>query len=122
MAYTPATAETLKARFPVFADVEDDTITAALTRARRIVTSKWIEDDRQEGEHLLAAHDMTLDGLGATRDAQLQGFRRLKLGSLELERESNAGGGSTTYNLTTFGQRFRDLLRRNHPPVIAIGE
>jgi len=121
MAYTAATAATFKARFPVFVDVDDAIITSALDRARLVVDDSWIEAYRQEAEHLHAAHELTLDGLGATRDAQLQGFRRLKLGSLELERESGSSSTSTTYALTTYGQRFRDLLQRNHPGVLALG-
>lgn len=121
MAYAAATPETFRARFPAFADVADAIITNALERARRVVDATWIEGDRQEAEHLHAAHELTLDGHGATREAQLQGFRRLKLGSLELERETGASGARSTYAMTTFGQRFRDLLARSHPGIIAIG-
>ncbi|WP_300396423.1 DUF4054 domain-containing protein [Henriciella sp.] len=121
MAYTPADATTFKARFPAFAAVDDDVITAALGRARRVVDSSWLADDRQEAESLYAAHDLTMDGLGATREAQLQGFHRLKLGSLELERESGGSGASSTYNLTTYGKRFLAILKRNVPGVVALG-
>lgn len=122
MAYTPADAESFKTRFPAFAAVDDDVIEAALVRARRIVDSTWLADDRQEAEQLAVAHDLTMDGLGATREAQLQGFRRLKLGSLELERETGGGSASSsTYNLTTYGKRFLTILKRNVPGVVALG-
>ncbi|RIJ15952.1 DUF4054 domain-containing protein [Henriciella mobilis] len=121
MAYTAADATTFKARFPAFDAVDDAVINAALVRARRVVDATWLADDRQEAESLHAAHEMTLDGLGATREAQLQGFRRLKLGSLELERESGQSGSSSTYNLTTYGQRFLAILKRNVPGVVALG-
>ncbi|WP_084398281.1 DUF4054 domain-containing protein [Henriciella aquimarina] len=121
MAYTPADADTFKARFPAFATVDDAVIEDALDRARRVVDSSWMADDRQEAESLHAAHELTMDGLGATREAQLQGFRRLKLGSLELERESSGSASSSTYNLTTYGKRFLAILKRNHPAVIALG-
>lgn len=121
MAYEPATASAVKARFPAFAAVADALIEAALTQARRMVDETWLEDDRQPAEMLHAAHEMTLDGLGATREAQLQGFKRLKLGSLELERDTSAGASGSTYGLTTYGQRFMDLLRRNKPAIIALG-
>ena len=119
MAYTPATAETFKTRFPAFASVDDAVITSALTRARRVVGEGWFEDDRQEAESLLAAHELTMDGLGATREAQLQGFSRLKLGSLELEREAT-GASVSACDATTFGKRFRQIMRRNVPPIIAL--
>lgn len=120
MAYTAATSETFKARFPAFADVDDAVIDSALDRARLVVDDSWIESDRQEAENLAAAHELTMDGLGATREAQLQGFRRLKLGSLELERESGAASSTSTYNLTTYGQRFRQILKRSKPAVVAL--
>lgn len=121
MPYTAATPETFRSRFPAFAQLSDALVTGALTRARRIVDETWCEDDRQEAEHLLAAHELTLDGHGATREAQLQGFKRLKLGSLELEREAGAASVSGTYGLTSFGQRFLDLLRVNKPAILVIG-
>lgn len=122
MAYTPADATSFKARFPAFDAVDDNIVEDALDRARRVVDSSWLEGDRQEAESLHAAHELTMDGLGATREAQLQGFRRLKLGSLELERETGGGSASSsTYNLTTYGQRFRAILRRNVPGVVALG-
>lgn len=120
MAYTAATAASFKVRFPAFVAVDDALITSALDRARLTVDSTWIEADRQEAENLHAAHELTLDGQGATREAQLQGFRRLKLGSLELEREAGADAAGI-YALTTFGQRFLALLKRSQPGVIAIG-
>lgn len=121
MAYVPATATLVKARFPAFAAVDDAVIEAALTEARRMVDATWLEDDRQTAEMLHAAHGLTLDGQGATREAQLQGFKRLKLGSLELEREAGAGASGSTFALTSFGQRFLDLLKRNHPAIVALG-
>ena len=119
MAYTPATAATFKARFPAFAAVADATIESALTRSRRRVDHTWMEDDRAEAEMLWAAHDMTVDGLGDTRDAQLAGFERLKLGSLELERDGS--GASTGFESTSYGRRFMELMRMNHVGIIALG-
>ncbi|MEP0316756.1 MAG: DUF4054 domain-containing protein [Hyphomonas sp.] len=121
MAYTAATATTLKARFPAFADVTDAVIEAALVRARRVVDDSWLADDRQEAEHLHAAHEMTMEGLGSTNEAQLAGFKKLKLGTLELERDTSTANYDAPYGQTTFGQRFRDILRRNHPGILAIG-
>jgi hypothetical protein len=119
VAYSAPDADALKARFPAFADVADATLEAALVRARRHVDDTWIEDDRAEAEMLYAAHDMTLDGLGATREAQLAGFKRLKLDTLELERQASAGDPGTLKS-TSYGVRFAELRRRSHPGVKAI--
>ncbi len=118
MAYTAYTATTFKTRFPAFADGADSVIEGALTRARRVVTDKWLADDRAEGEALYAAHEMTLDGLGTNREAQLAGFKRLKLGSLELERDTATSGQG--YKSTTYGQRFIQIMRRNNPGVMVV--
>ncbi|WP_022697922.1 DUF4054 domain-containing protein [Euryhalocaulis caribicus] len=116
MAYVQPDAAAFQVRFPSFASVDGAVITAALSRARRTVDDSWLEDDRAEAEMLHAAHDLTLEGIGATREAQLAGFKRLKLGSLELERQ--AGDGSTSaFASTTYGQKFLALMRRSVPAV-----
>lgn len=119
MAYSAPAASDLKTRFPAFSAVADAMVEAALVRARRYVDDSWIENDRAEAEMLYAAHDMTLDGIGATREAQLSGFKRLKLDTLELDRGANdSQPGELTS--TTYGQRFADLRRRSHPGIKAI--
>lgn len=123
MAYTPADATSFQARFPAFADVDDNIIEDALDRARRVVDSTWLADDRQEAESLHAAHELTMDGLGETREVQLQGFDSLKLGSLSLSLKDNKhiGPNSSGYAETSFGRRFLSILKRNKPGVIALG-
>ena len=119
MAYTVPTAANLKARFPAFAAVPDQTVTAAIERAQRQVDQSWTEGDYGEGIMLYAAHDMTLDGLGTGADAQanaqgLSGFRSIRSGSLSLERASGAGSGdSAGIESTSYGQRFARLRRQN---------
>ncbi|WP_270374976.1 DUF4054 domain-containing protein [Marinicauda sp. Alg238-R41] len=119
MAYTQPDAAAFKARFPAFAAVDDAVITSAMARARRFVDDSWIEDDRAEAELLRCAHDLTMDGIGATREAQLSGFKKLKLDTLELEREANSAAPGSLKS-TTYGARFHELLKRSHPGVKAI--
>ena len=118
MAYVQPDADTLQTRFPAFAAVSDSVIEAALVRARRVVDDSWMADDRAEAEMLHAAHEMVMEGLGTNREAQLAGFKRLKLGSLELERDT--GATTTGFNATTYGQRFRQILKRNKPGIMVI--
>ena len=45
MAYTVPTTTDLKARFPAFASVDDDVVTAALNDAARMVDESWINQE-----------------------------------------------------------------------------
>ena len=123
MSYTAATASTLKARFPAFRGVEDGVIESALTRARRMVDSTWLSDDRAEGEMLHAAHELTMDGHGSGAEAQAGasgtlGFKSMKSGSLSLERFDSANG--SLFDKTTYGKRFHALMKRNAPAVKSV--
>jgi hypothetical protein len=129
MAYTPATAATLKAAFPRFDDVDDATVEYWIVRAQRSVDATWTEDDRQMGEMLLAAHLMTLNGLGtgveATVAAQGMGdFKSVRSGSFSLDRGDAGNSASAgTIESTSYGRQFAALARQNvgGPRVMATG-
>lgn len=112
MAYDVPTAAALKARYPVFSAVDDAVVNAAIVDAQSMVDSSWIEADYQPALMLYAAHLMTSDGIGATTEAQLAGFKSLQVGSLSLTRSDNAGAAGELTS-TTFGTRFLTYLRRN---------
>lgn len=130
MAYVDATAADLKAAFPRFADVEDATVEFWLVRARRSVDQSWTEGDYTFAQELLAAHYMTLEGLGAGTEAELnaQGlgdFTSVKSGSFSFTRK----GGSDSVKAgslgsTTYGQRWAALAKANKggPRVSPSGE
>ena len=119
MSYSQPSASEMKARFPAFSGVDDAVLDAALVRARQHVDASWIESDRVEAELLYAAHDLTLDGIGETREAQLTGFKSLKLDTLQLVRQdTDAEPGSL--KSTSFGARFVALRKRSFPGVSAV--
>jgi len=120
MAYTAPSAADLKARFPAFSAVDDTVVDSALGEAARKVDETWTEADFAQARMYYAAHVMTLDGLGTSREAKLLGFKRIKVGSLELER---GGDGSVAGDLasTTYGKRFLDLVRCNFGGGITAG-
>lgn len=119
MAFTDATADDLKTAFPRFAAVADETVEYWLTRARRSVDETWTEDDYAMGQMLLAAHLMTLNGLGtgveATVAAQGMGdFKSVKSGSFSLDRGETGGGAAAgTLASTSYGRQFAALARVN---------
>jgi hypothetical protein len=126
MAYVDATAADLKAAFPRFDAVPDPTVEFWLTQARRSVDQSWTEGDYAMGQMLLAAHLMTLEGLGTGAEAEAaangaSGFKTIRSGSLTLERfDKGSASGSTG---TSYGDRFAALARLNvgGPRVAATG-
>lgn len=128
MAWTAPTPAELKARFPAFASVDDAVVQSALNEAGMQVDDSWVsEADFRLGINLMAAHILTLDGLGTGAEAESAaagalGFKTMKSGGLTLERFSAAdnGAGGDVLSLTTYGRRFLDLLKRNIPAVMVV--
>lgn len=125
MPFTAPTVETFKARFPRFASVDNAVVQTALDEAAGRVDETWIEGDFTMARMLYAAHVLTLDGHGSGAESVAaaegaSGFRRMRSGSLDLERFSTISGGSTEAGVldsTSYGRRFRELLRRSFPGV-----
>lgn len=129
MAYTDPSADDLQAAFPRFAAVADETVEFWLERARRHVDQSWTEGDYAMGQMLMAAHLMTLNGLGtgAESEAAAAGageFKTIRSGALTLERFDSASGGEQgAFGSTSYGRQFEALARLNvgGPRVTATG-
>lgn len=119
MAYTQPDAAALKARFPRFDQVADATIEIYLTDARRNVDASWCEDDRALSEMLLAAHNLTLEGLGSGTESELAAeglgdLKSLRSGSLQFTKsDASMDAAAGTYGSTTYGRRYLQLLKSN---------
>jgi hypothetical protein len=118
--YTPPTAANLVALYPEFATVPATTIESYLARAARSVDTSWTEGDFGYGRMALAAHLMTINGIGSTAEAAsvVDGsgqFRSMGIGSLRLERFDPARSSSVSANFasTRYGREFARLLRVN---------
>ena len=109
--------------FAAFCDVSDQHAEQALGRGLDYVSQDWVcESDYQMGQMLSAAHLLTLAGLGTGAEASLAqegllGFTSIKSGGLTVSRQATGarsnGSGGEDLNLTTYGQRYLALLRRN---------
>lgn len=116
---TPATPAELQALFPAFAAVDTSAVQAWIDRAARVVTDAWIEADQKHGQMLLAAHYMTLNGLGSGAEASVAaqgmgGFKSMRSGSLSLDRgDAAARVHMGEYGETQYGRQFWPLLRAN---------
>lgn len=113
MSYVVPAPADLRARFPAFAAVPDDAVQGALDEAARRVDTTWPEADYRTGRLLYAAHVLTMDGLGSGTETQLMGFRRIKVSSLELEREPGPTATAESLTSTSYGRRFLELARLN---------
>lgn len=123
MAWTAPTAADLKARFPAFAAVGDVAIAAALAEAEGRVDGSWSDALRTAGALYYAAHVLTLDGLGTSTEAQLAGFRRLRIGSLELESAASSATSANAADLlrsTSYGRRFAAIAGQVSGPGILV--
>jgi hypothetical protein len=118
MPYTIPTAAEFKTLYPTFAAVADATVDAKIAEASLSVDTSWIEADYQSAMMLLAAHNMTMDGLGTSTEGSLLGFKSLTVGPLSLTMQDSGARGSI--GSTSYGQRYLKLLRRSHPPVLAL--
>ena len=125
MPYIIPAAADLVARFPGFAAVAPAVVASALGEAQSRVDTTWLPEDFTIAIMLLAAHTMTLDGLGtgaeaASAAAGTLGYTSLRAGSLSLDRRRPGEKTQDTSLLseTTYGRRFLALLKVNQPAVL----
>lgn len=127
MPYETPTPADLKTRFPAFAGVADAAITMALGEAQGRVDRSWPERDYQPALLLYTAHILTLDGQGVGTEAEMaragaMGFQSMRSGSLSLDRGAAAvsSGAGAELDQTSYGRRFREMVRRNFPAVLVV--
>jgi hypothetical protein len=108
----------LQARYPAFTAIDAGVIQYWLTDAERFVTNAWSEGDYATGLMALAAHNMTLAGLGTDAESLASipaGITRMKSGTLELGFTNDAANARLNGDLSAsrYGQEYEALLRRN---------
>lgn len=130
MAWDPPTTNDFKNRFPTFRGAEDELVQAILDEAVAEVGPGWIERDRTPGVLHLAAHRLALQGYGVQNPggggAALTGaIKSRTVGDVRTEFASPSGTTSvgsslSQYQMTEFGKRYAELLRRNFPAVAVV--
>lgn len=127
MAYTAPTPADLKARYPAFAAVDDETIQYWLTDAERFVDESWLEADYAPALMAVAAHHMADAGLGAqSGSASLPaGVTRFRSGQMDVTVSDSAASASAKggFGSTRYGREYQAMLRRNFggPRAIVAG-
>ena len=119
MAFTAPAKATFTGVFPAFTAVSDEAYTFWSARAARIVDpiQSCLADDAKLACMLATAHYLTQQGIGTGTDAQMaaqgaSGFKRIKSGSLELEKADNAAvSGMGDWGTTSFGVQLYPLLK-----------
>ena len=118
MAYVAPNKATFVALFPAFSAVEDAAYDFWAARAGRVVDPMvgCLGEDVDLAAMLITAHYLTLQGIGTGAEAQsaaggTSGFKRVKSGSLELERADASGSGAGEWAATSYGLRAWPMMR-----------
>lgn len=119
MAYIPPDHATFIGIFPALAAVTEDQY--AFWSAQAVLITEPIEgclDARMDlATMLVTAHLLTLQGIGTGAEAEMasQGagsFKRIKSGTLELERgDASSGGEGGLYATTDYGRQVWPMLK-----------
>lgn len=122
MAWAVPTPDDLVLRFPAFQGVDTDVAQTALDEAALRVDDTWVsEGNFRLGYMLYAAHVLTMDGHGTGGEAEtIKGVRRFKSGTFEVEQTADAAGANGVLSSTSYGRRFLELVRLNHPAVAIV--
>lgn len=108
----------LVTRYPAFADVSYDTIAVHINDALGGVDTSWMAADYAPAIMALAAHNMTIVGIGTVSEARgyaREGVTSLRDGAFAVsfsEKAVNEACGAGL-NSTLYGRFYQTLLRRN---------
>lgn len=119
MAYTPPDKATFIAIFTAFAAVTDEAYAFWSARAGRIVDpmQACLGEDADLAAMLATAWYLTDQGVGAGAESEMaaqgaSGFKRLKSGTMEIEKADNAAASSAgIYGSNSYGLRFYGMIK-----------
>lgn len=113
MTYAAPDAFDFKTRFrPAFDDVPDSVVADVLMEVGVSHDEAWPDAERRTAVMLHAAHVLTVEKMSA----RFPGVKRVKDGSIELEREASAGDG---LKATSYGQRLLGMISgRTLGPIV----
>jgi hypothetical protein len=104
--------------FPAFAAVPPASVAFWKAEADRVIAplSSCLGERADLATMLLTAHYLTLAGAGAGAEAEMAaqgatGFKRIRSGSLELERGDAGNGDAGSFGATSYGARVWPMLR-----------
>ncbi|WP_257541035.1 DUF4054 domain-containing protein [Sphingobium sp. CFD-1] len=118
MAYTAPDKATFIAVFPSFAAVTDEAYAFWSARAGRIIDpmQSCLGDDADLAAMLATAHYLSQAGIGTGAESEMaaqgaSGFKRIKSGTIELERADSASSSDAgEWGATSYGLRLWPML------------
>jgi hypothetical protein len=109
MAYTAPTADDLKARYPAFAAVDEETIELWLDEAATECAS-WLVGTRARAEMAYVAHRLVESGV--VEEGTTMGVTSFRSGDFSAT-VGDAVASRTGFDSTVYGREFMALRRRN---------
>jgi len=130
MTFLPS-LDQFRARFPSLASVGDDLVKAQINRAPLYMRSDMPQEFITEGALLLAAHNLTLEGLGG--DAETAAYNKLRSAGVQRMTDGpttvqfqtdatagRAGGKEDVFSTTRYGKEFLALVASVTPFGFAV--
>lgn len=127
MAYVIPDYAAFIARFPIFSDTAtypQPVVEALIAEAANNIDTSWLETDYTPAILYLTAHILTLDNSSAGDIPEVGGPSVITsesfAGMSTSYAKTQGGPGSasnSSFGLTSYGQRYYNLLRKNKPPV-----
>lgn len=125
MPYARLSLASFKALYPAFAALTEEPYAAYATKAEQRVGENF-GDDQQDATELLTAHLLSINGVGASGAAAAlagTGATSFKSGtfSATLSESVIAMRAKGGYGCTSYGQQFKDILRRRFGGPMLMG-
>jgi hypothetical protein len=109
MSYVAPTPADLKALYPAFSGVPEDTVVLWLARAQLRTDARWSDPERADAEIAYAAHKMAELGLAA--GAIAAGVNSFKSGTFEAK-VADTAANRIGLNSTVYGREFVSIRYR----------
>jgi len=121
MSYVVPTLDDFVLRFPEFKETPAYQINAAMVEAMRKVDETWTEGDYAPAIMWLTAHILSSDTNAASTMGGVSGeIASETLGRISVTYRQAANGGGVGFGSTSYGTRYLELLRLNHPPFLVV--
>ncbi len=118
---TAPTASSMKLKFSEFASVANGTIEFAIEEAGLSIDNSWIDDAHQTIAFMyLAAHSLMVT-ISRAQSGTGQRIKSDSMDDMSITYDTDAvKPDPSDYTTTTYGTRFLELVRVNHPGVLLI--
>ena len=119
---TEVTAQSMKLKFPEFANQDDATIEFAIEEAARNVDDTWLAKDKNLAWMYMAAHylSVAINNALVVNNKQVVSERIGEISVTYAQPQQSTLKDPTDLATTTYGMRYRELSKLNFPPIMVI--